>query len=144
MDLLKIKKPVEIVLCNSGLTALTKEVVGDVKKLKDAQPEKINAIFNEYEKLEEEAKKALQKYDLKKVGELMNQNHSLLQQLTVSCKELDEIVTTARNAGAFGAKLTGTGRGGLAIVLTPGKELQEKVAKAIEAKGYETVKTVIG
>jgi mevalonate kinase len=144
INLVKVKKPIEIVLGNSGKTALTKEVVGDVKKLKDANPAEVQKIFDEYIALEEEAKKVLANYDLKKLGELMNKNHELLQKITVSCKELDEIVATARSAGALGAKLTGTGRGGLVICLTPGKELQEKVAKAIEAKGYKTTKTVIG
>ncbi|MCX6804024.1 MAG: mevalonate kinase [Candidatus Diapherotrites archaeon] len=144
MDLLKIKKPIEIVIGNSGLTALTKEVVGDVKKLKDANPAEMQKIFDEYIMLEEKAKKALKSYDLKKLGQLMNKNHELLQKITVSCKELDAICETARTAGAYGAKMTGTGRGGLTIILTPGKELQEKVAKAIQAKGYETIKTVIG
>ncbi|MEI7961794.1 MAG: mevalonate kinase [archaeon] len=144
IQLLKIKKPIEIVIGNSGLTALTKEVVGDVKKQKDKKPVEMKKIFEEYEKIEEEAKKAINNYDLKKLGELMNKNHSLLQKITVSCKELDEIVETAKSAGAYGAKLTGTGRGGLVIALTPGKELQEKVAKAIEKKGCETIKTIIG
>ncbi|MCX6801064.1 MAG: mevalonate kinase [Candidatus Diapherotrites archaeon] len=144
IGVVKIKKPVEIVLGNSGKTALTKEVVGDVKKLKDSNPSEVQKIFDEYVALEEEAKKALQNYDLKKLGELMNKNHELLQKITVSCKELDELVEAARSAGALGAKLTGTGRGGMMIALTPGKELQEKVAKAIEAKGYAATKTVIG
>jgi len=30
------------------------------------------------------------------------------------------------------------------IALTPGKELQEKVANAIEKEGFQTIKTVIG
>jgi len=144
IELVKVKKPFEIVLGNSKKTALTKEVVGDVKKLKDAEPDKINAIFKEYENLEEKAKLELKKYELKKLGELMNKNHELLQKITVSCKELDELVETARSAGAYGAKLTGTGRGGMMIALTPGKELQDKVAKAIEAKGYAATKTTLG
>ena len=144
IEVIKIKQPIEIVLGNSGKTALTKEVVGDVKKLKDADPEKMAKIFAEYEKLEQEGIQALKNYDLKKIGELMDKNHKLLQDITVSCKELDELVATAKIAGAFGAKLTGTGRGGMMIALTPGKELQEKVAKAIEAKGYAATKTQIG
>ncbi len=40
----------------------------------------------------------------------MNENHKLLRDITVSCKALDEMVELAKNAGAFGAKLTGTGR----------------------------------
>ncbi len=144
IEVIKIKKPIEIVLGNSGKTALTKEVVGDVKKLKDADPEKMSKIFAEYEKLEQEGIQALKSYDLKKIGELMDKNHKLLQDITVSCKELDELVATAKNAGAFGAKLTGTGRGGMMIALTPGKELQDRVAKAIEQAGYAATKTQIG
>ncbi len=143
-EVIKIKKPIEIVLANSGKTALTKEVVGDVKKLKEADPKKVEKIFKEYESLEQEAIVALKNYDLKKLGELMDKNHKLLQEITVSCKELDELVTISKTAGAFGAKLTGTGRGGMMIALTPGKELQETVAKAIEKAGYAATKTQIG
>ncbi|MFA6269038.1 MAG: mevalonate kinase [archaeon] len=144
IEVLKIKKPIEIVLGNSGKTALTKEVVGDVKKIKEDNPEKMKKIFAEYGSIEEEAVSAIKKYDLKKLGELMDKNHKLLQEITVSCKELDEMVSVAKSAGAVGAKLTGTGRGGLVIALTPGKELQESVAKAISAKGYTVTKTQIG
>jgi len=144
IEVMRIKAPVEIVLGNTGKTSLTKEVVGDVKKLKDSSPEKINSLFDEYAKLVEEARIALQNYDLKKVGSLMTKNHSLLQKLTVSCNELDELVEASLKAGAFGAKLTGTGRGGLMIALTPGKELQQKVFDAIKAKGFEATKAMIG
>ena len=144
IEKMKIKQPVEIVLGNSGKTSSTKEVVADVKKLKEENPQEINPIFEEYNKLAEEAKTALLEYNLEKVGKLMNKNHELLSKINVSCKELDELVETAINAGAFGAKLTGTGRGGLMVALTPGKELQEKVALAIEEKGFDAFKTSIG
>ena len=62
----------------------------------------------------------------------MNLNHDLCQQLTVSCKELDDLVVVARNAGAIGAKMSGTGRGGLMLALTPTQESQDAVASALE------------
>ena len=74
----------------------------------------------------------------------MNENHKLLQQIEVSSKELDFLVNVARDHGAFGAKLTGGGLGGNMIALTPGRELQEEVANAIEKEGFKTLKTVIG
>ena len=94
--------------------------------------------------MEKEAVEAIKKENWKKVGALMNKNQELLEKLTVSGKELEEIIAAARAAGAYGAKLTGTGRGGLVICLTPGKELQDRVAKAIEKEGYKTIKTVVG
>ena len=50
----------------------------------------------------------------------------------------------AREQGAFGAKLTGGGGGGCMTALTPTRELQEKVATAIEKEGYEVLRTKIG
>ncbi|MCX6767302.1 MAG: hypothetical protein NTY90_01035 [Candidatus Micrarchaeota archaeon] len=44
----------------------------------------------------------------------------------------------------MGAKITGTGRGGNVVALTPGKALQEKVAKAVEAKGFRALRIRIG
>ncbi len=40
--------------------------------------------------------------------------------------------------------MTGGGGGGCMIALTPGKELQEKVASAIENEGFEVLRTKIG
>jgi len=40
--------------------------------------------------------------------------------------------------------MTGGGLGGNMVALTPGKELQEKVAKAIEAEGFSALRTRIG
>ena len=54
------------------------------------------------------------------------------------------MVGTCRKAGALGAKVTGTGRGGNIIALTPGKQLRDKVASALQAAGYEVWKTTIG
>ncbi len=144
IETIKVKKPVEIVLANSGITQETKTVVANVKALKEKKPKEFEKIFSDYGKLCASAIQALKKEDWKKVGALMKKNHALLQKITVSCKELDKMQKIALKAGAFGAKLTGTGRGGLLIALTPGEALQEKVAKALEAKGFACKKTKIG
>ena len=51
------------------------------------------------------------------LGDLFNQNHALLQAIGVSSPTLDRLVDAARAAGAFGAKLSGGGRGGNVIAL---------------------------
>ena len=75
---------------------------------------------------------ALDSGDLPTLGKLLDENHALCQQLTVSCKELDDLVLAARAAGAIGAKMSGTGRGGLMLALTPTPESQAAVKKALE------------
>jgi mevalonate kinase len=90
------------------------------------------------------AREALEGFDLRTVGELMDENHAQLQAIGVSCEELDRLVELARDYGALGAKLTGGGLGGYMVALTPGRELQEEVARAIEREGFEALRTRIG
>jgi mevalonate kinase len=144
IERIKIKEPIEIVLANTGISQDTKEVVMDVKSRKEADPERFEKIFKEYESLAKEARKALEDGDFMKLGKLMDRNHEFLREITVSCDEAEDIIKAAKGAGALGAKITGTGRGGYVIALAPGKALQEKVAKAIEGKGYRVMKTTIG
>jgi len=139
-----IKTPVEIVIGSTGKVANTKAMVEGVADRKKANPEKYYPLFKRAEKIAVEGRKALVEGNLKIVGELMNENHTLLQSIEVSSKELDLLVEIARNQGALGAKLTGGGGGGCMTALTPGKELQEKVASAIEQAGFQVLRTRIG
>jgi mevalonate kinase len=144
IEKLSIRKPVEIVMGNTGIVADTKEMVAEVAIRKKRNAEKYDALFKQAEDLVLTARKSLKEFDLRKVGNLMNENHRLLQEIEVSCKELDYLVNLAREKGAFGAKLTGGGGGGCMVALTPGKELQETVAAAMEKEGFQVLRTMIG
>jgi mevalonate kinase len=132
---LKLEKPMHLVIASTGITASTKVVVGDVMARKDADPGWFDEISREYTQLVHDAKDALLQLETEKVGTLMNRNHELLQQLTVSCRELDVLVTIARQNGAIGAKMTGTGRGGNMIALAPDEETLSQIALALEKEG---------
>jgi mevalonate kinase len=144
IERISIRHPVEIVMANTGLVANTEAAVAGVRERKERHPERYGRIFKEAEALVHAAKEALLKFDLKEVGRLMNENHRLLQEIEVSCRELDELVGIAMESGAYGAKLTGGGLGGNIVALTPGADLQERVARAIEREGYEVLRTRIG
>jgi len=144
IEKIMLKKPVEMVLVDTGLIRDTGEAVDFVKKQKEENPKKFEGIFSGYVGIEKEALVAVKKEQWEKVGKLMNKNQLLLKEMNVSSKELDEIIDTALDAGAFGAKLTGAGLGGNAIILSPGKELQEKVAKACTKKGHNSYKILVG
>jgi galactokinase len=61
---------------------------------------------------------ALRKDDAEEFGRLLNASHrSLREDLRVSCPALDELVEAANRAGALGARLTGAGFGGCAVIL---------------------------
>ena len=142
---IKLDKSVHFVIASTGITASTTEVVGDVRKKKDADPAWFDAIAKEYESLVNDALEALRCNDLQKVGELMNRNHELLQELTVSCNELDNLVNVARDAGALGAKMTGTGRGGNMIAIARNEATRDRIATALESNGAAfVIKTAFG
>jgi D-glycero-alpha-D-manno-heptose-7-phosphate kinase len=73
---------------------------------------------------------ALLSGDLKTFGELMNDNHRLVNEMMAYCGFADgagwannALIETALNSGALGAKLTGAGGGGSVFALTyPGQE----------------------
>jgi mevalonate kinase len=144
MERLTLERPVEIVMGNTGVVANTKAAVAGVKERKEKEPEKYEKIFNEARELARQARKALEVYDLEAVGRLMSKNHELLQSIEVSSEDLDFLVDVARQNGALGAKMTGGGLGGYMVALTPGEEVQEKVANAMEREGFEILRTKIG
>lgn len=144
IEKLRLREPVEIILGNTGIVADTKEMVAGVAARKKKNPEKYNLVFKQAEDLAFASRKALEEFDLRRVGRLMNENHRLLQEIEVSCKELDYLVNLAREKGALGAKLTGGGGGGCMVALTPGKDLQEAVAVDMEKEGFQVLRTKIG
>jgi mevalonate kinase len=76
------------------------------------------------------------KKDYVSLGKLMNVNHGLLDALGVGTSELSALVYAARNAGAYGAKITGAGGGGCMVALT---DSPVEVASAIENAGGRAI-----
>lgn len=75
----------------------------------------------------------------------MTENHKLLIDMEMSHEILDYLCKLALENGALGAKVTGGGRGGYMVALTPGKELQDTVASVFEKEGYKLIiKATIG
>jgi mevalonate kinase len=117
-----VGKPLTFLIANTGIKASTAEVVQSVREKWQADPGSINAIFDQIDALVGQAVQNLQVGDEEFIGRWMSENHSLLQRLDVSCPELDRLVSCACANGAFGAKLSGAGRGGNMIALIPASE----------------------
>ncbi len=79
---------------------------------------------------------ALRDNDATLFGQLLLASHaSLRDQLRVSCPALDEIVEIAVNAGALGARVTGAGFGGCAIVFCKATD-REQVCEQLVQRYY--------
>ncbi len=67
---------------------------------------------------------AMEKNNLHAFANAMNESHaSLRDNLQVSCPEMDHLVECARRAGAPGARLTGAGFGGHAVILANSEDM---------------------
>lgn len=116
---LDINYDIPVVIGYTDTRGDTGKLVEAVKIRRDIYPEIINPVIDSIELITEEAKEAILKNDKKRIGELMNINHGLLDALGVNTKELSSMVYTARNAGACGSKITGAGGGGSIIAYCP-------------------------
>jgi mevalonate kinase len=71
--------------------------------------------------------------DYRQVGELVTVAHGLLRDLAAcSTPLLDECVTRVVGAGAYGAKLTGSGHGGCLFALTPDDAIASVLASVAD------------
>jgi len=129
---------VSLVVGYSGVKANTPEIVRDVAIKKKAQPEAVNRIFEAIGKLVGQAKEAGDKKDWETVGKLMNFNQEYLRDLGVSTEKLESMIYAAKEAGAYGVKLSGAGGGDCMIALTL-TEKKKEIEQAIISSGGSVV-----
>ncbi|GJQ53082.1 MAG: mevalonate kinase [Anaerolineaceae bacterium] len=143
IETFKVGTPFTIVIADTGISAPTKESVADVRKLWEADKMKWEGVFDEVGEIARAAKEKIETGDWRLLGELMNRNHALLQEMTVSSPELDALVEAARKAGATGAKLSGGGRGGNMIALAEAEKADDISSALMSAGAKNTIVTQV-
>ena len=109
--------PFLLAIADTGVESSTKEVVGDLRRRYQAEPSRYDPIFDRVGEIAVAAQSAIERGEVDALGQLMDENHTHLQAMGVSCPELDRLVSAAREGGALGAKLSGAGWGGNMIAL---------------------------
>jgi mevalonate kinase len=137
-------KPLHIVLGNSGITANTAALDDFIGMERERDPELFSSRLKTITAQVYEMQEAIKVGDLEKVGAIMTENHKILIEMGLSHEKLIYLTDMALKMGALGAKLTGGGRGGYMNALTPGKDVQEAIASAMEEEGYKVIRTTIG
>lgn len=80
------------------------------------------------------AARALSRGDLERFGILMDESHaSLRDDFGVSTPALEALTTAFRDAGAFGARLTGAGEGGCVVAAVPSQTSSTIAALAVRS-----------
>jgi galactokinase len=129
--------------CEEGAATLGVNALRDIPpeeldtalaELKDENVRRlVRHVVTENQRVEQVAA-ALEAGHTRKIGPLLTEGHmSLRDDFRVSCPELDLVIEAANEAGALGARMTGGGFGGSAIVLTA-DETSDKVTEAITTR----------
>ena len=126
-----------LVIACASRPGSTEVAVAALRERRARNPALHERLFDEIDALALEGRQALLARDYRSLGLLLDVCHGLLNALGVSTAELETLVTIAREAGAAGAKLTGSGGGGSIVALCPGREAE--VAAAFQAAGYPTI-----
>ncbi|NVJ23516.1 MULTISPECIES: mevalonate kinase [Myxococcus] len=109
-------RPLKVVVALAGERSPTKKTVGALRERQARWPERYRRLFTEMGRLASEGAKAVEAGDLEALGDAMNVNQGLLAALGLSSPPLEEMVYRLRGLGALGAKLTGAGGDGGAVV----------------------------
>jgi mevalonate kinase len=126
--------PLSIVIGHTGKARDTKGRVARVAELVNERGGEVRERFAAIESLVGRGADAVARGSYGELGAAMNENQRHLEALEVSCPEIERMCRIAREAGAFGAKLTGGGGGGCVIAV--GNDAH--VAAAWRNAGFET------
>ncbi|MBI5081855.1 MAG: mevalonate kinase [Chloroflexi bacterium] len=138
IETFNVAQPFRIAIADTGIQSPTKIAVGDVRAAWEADKDRYEKIFDGCGGIAQHARKLIKEGQPDQLGSLMNENHELLRQMGVSCRELDDLVDAATRAGAFGAKLSGGGRGGNMIALV-NESNESRVREALMGAGAKRV-----
>ena len=139
---LRFPEPVTFVIGLTGVESLTAKMVARVREGRRRNRDVYDTMFKGIDAVAGQALDAIKRFDLERLGELMNVCQGLLNGIQVSSWELEELIQIARENGALGAKLTGGGGGGSMIALCPDNATE--VMDAMQDAGYQSMEVLIG
>lgn len=112
----KAPKPVRVLVAIVGERPPTKQTVLALRERQARWPRRYERLFKEIGTVAREGAAAVRAGDLEALGDLMNVNQGLLNAVGLSSEGLEAMVNRLRRLGALGAKLTGAGGDGGAVL----------------------------
>jgi len=141
IKILNIKHATDWVIADTGEKTPTKETVSAVCERYSSDSVVYGSIFQDIGAIAQRARQALVNGNAPLLGELMNKNQKLLERLEVSSPCLDALINAAISADAFGAKLSGGGRGGNMIAAVPADSVSQVKDALLDAGAKRVIVT---
>ena len=134
VESIKINLSGYLIVADSQIKGQTIEAVTHVASIMDLESTK-NAI-DELNTLSKLSKHAIEHDQLQVLGDYMNRAHILLDELGVSHPTVNTMVKLATSAGAYGAKMTGGGKGGVMIAVAPSDYHTRNIIQVLKSHGF--------
>ncbi len=132
---IRLAGPLSLAIGHTGIASSTRAMVEHVAKLRARKPELVDRSFEGIRALVSNARLALEANDMVGLGRLMDLNQMILSGLMLSTEEIETLCRLAREAGALGAKLTGSGGGGCVVALANDPE---PILRSWEKAGFRS------
>jgi mevalonate kinase len=139
VETLHLKRSFTFLLADTGIKSSTRFAVEGVRERWEKCQDRYNGYFDAIGNVVRQIREGLIKGDQRSVGELMNQNHEILQKIGVSNTALDTLVKEALKEKAYGAKLIGAGLGGSMAALLAIENAQSVANKLKKAGAVWTL-----
>lgn len=130
-----LRQSFELAIAVAGPPSATREMVAQVAQFRERDPVTFEQQLDAITSLVDDAEQCLLALDWPRLGALLDHNQTLLAEWKLSTPEIEDCRQLAREAGAWGAKLTGAGGGGCVIAL-PGELGSDPILAAWSRAGY--------
>ncbi|HSQ64457.1 MAG TPA: mevalonate kinase [Polyangiaceae bacterium] len=131
------RAPLVFAVGHSGTASSTRSMVEAVARQRAQRPAIVDKTFEGIGAVVSNARLAIEAGDRGALGKLLDLNQMLLAGLLLSTQEIEAMCSSAREAGALGAKLTGAGGGGCVIALVESRPGAERVLSAWKGLSFE-------
>lgn len=123
-----------LVIGYSGSKVSTTNLIAQVAELRGRHPQLLDALLQMLGQITTDGQEAARQSDWRSFGDLMNIHQGILDSFGVNTLPLARLIFATREAGAYGAKLSGAG-GGDCMFAVVQKDTRTAVESAIERAG---------
>lgn len=134
--------PLPLIIGDTRVEKTTAEINTRLRKWLEVYPERMH-LFGDVGYLVQQAAIALEQGDMTTLGHLMNLHELFQEKIATNCAASDRLIEAALAAGALGAKISGSGGGGIIIALAQAGQ-EAPIAAAIDAAGGKSYVVAAG
>lgn len=131
-------KEIPLAIAYSGEKADTPTLIRLVDNKLERQPEKIDTIFKRIAAVAENFIEPAETGDWRKIGDLFSESQECARELGVSTNRLENMITAAQDAGAYGATSSGAAGGDCILAVAP-RENHQNIINALEQIGGKVI-----